>query len=103
MIITGYTFDVPPATVARHRLGPTIRNTTMEICCPGCAHPIHIPDLSDDDVFQTVRTFTSVDCPNCGPVALGKEYEKTAVYRDSDDGQVTQVAHFTLLKKLGRG
>jgi WD40 repeat protein/serine/threonine protein kinase len=75
----------------------------VEIHCPGCAHPITLPDdvCTDDD---SLRTFTSVDCPNCGSVSLGAGFRRTTSYRPARDDLANQhVAHFALLRKLGRG
>jgi WD40 repeat protein/serine/threonine protein kinase len=76
----------------------------MEVPCPGCAHPLVVPDDIDTDDEQTLHTITSVDCPNCGSVSLGPGYRRTVTFQGPrDDLETKQIAHFALIKKLGRG
>src|SRR5687768_5527544 len=77
----------------------------MEVPCPACAHPIVLPDeveTGEDD--RTLRSITSVDCPNCGVVSLGDGFRKTITFQGGrDDREHRQIAHFSLIKTLGRG
>jgi WD40 repeat protein/predicted Ser/Thr protein kinase len=77
----------------------------MEIHCPSCARKLVVPDeaVTQDD-SNTLATITSVNCPQCGSISLEAWFRKTATYQGSlDDYESKQIAHFSLIKKLGRG
>jgi WD40 repeat protein/serine/threonine protein kinase len=74
----------------------------MEIRCPGCQHPIELKghDATDDPS----ETIASVECPNCGLVPLRMELGKTMTFEASlDELKDKKVAHFSLVRLLGRG
>jgi WD40 repeat protein/predicted Ser/Thr protein kinase len=82
----------------------------VEIRCPECAHPIEIPeelrptdDPNSAGAGRTVRSITSILCPNCGEVTLRAEPNETITYRDLDDHGTKRIAHFELVRKLGKG
>lgn len=77
----------------------------MEVRCPGCARPLAIPDeLCASSEADDAHTITSVDCPNCGLVSLGAGYHRTIAYQSATEPlEIRQVAHFALVRQLGRG
>ncbi|MEW4486896.1 serine/threonine-protein kinase [Thalassoglobus sp. JC818] len=75
----------------------------MEFLCPICQHPLKFADddqLETSDVFATL---SSVDCPNCGTVHLPDAEVQTRINSAVGVQDNGRIAHFELIRLLGRG
>ncbi len=83
----------------------------MEVRCPVCQHPIELGgDDRDTSATNLLGEVTSVSCPNCGMVALPQapdDTQPTKKFEESItillDTAPEKIAHFSLVRILGRG
>lgn len=78
----------------------------MEVRCPNCQHPIELrcrePAGEASGLLQTIVGV--VHCPDCGLVQLPVDADRTITFQVSTDKLAgTEVAHFSLVRLLGRG
>ncbi len=91
------------------------RETSMEIYCPHCNHPVDYSANEESKESKGVlETVHVADCPNCGSVSISIDSNFTQTFVPKSDSTQTslpetefcengQVGHFILNKRLGKG
>jgi len=77
----------------------------MTFRCPSCDSPLQLPEPAEThSALDSLRTVSSVSCPNCGLVSIPHQAAETISFHQAGpDARSNQIAHFTLVRMLGQG
>ncbi|QDT32145.1 serine/threonine-protein kinase [Thalassoglobus polymorphus] len=77
----------------------------MLVQCPSCKESVEVIVESgeNDDTPNVIDTFSSIHCPRCGEVEFQIDVGETRVATNPGTMSQEKLAHFSLLKLVGRG
>ncbi len=77
----------------------------MLINCPKCQTPVEYEtgDIGDDETPNFIDGVSSIHCPKCGDVEFVIDIGETRIVSNPGALATEKLAHFTLLRLLGRG